>query len=176
MKSQSSSSVALCHQPSGRAWPWAIQLKLLAVIVVSVALVFTGAARAMAMNHPMGVESLVICAEGGPTVIYLDASGQPVDPMVDCSKCPECLNNLPHILSNSVVAPEKPFICETRLLPPSAPAVTLSRHLRPQTRGPPVAPTVTHATASFAVRSSFGIVLFASPSDRTERAFQEARS
>lgn len=130
----------------------------------------------MALTHPMGVEAVVLCAESGEEVIYLDANGQPVDPMVDCSKCPDCMSNTLLALPVSALAHEMPPALAASHLPAVVPALTLSRHLRPQSRGPPPANPEMDDPAPLAVMSSLGVKLFARPCDRTERAFSEARS
>lgn len=150
--------------------------RVLILIVVSLALAIAGGARAMALTHSMGAESLVICSEGGEEIIYLNAEGQPADPMVDCAKCPECLNGASAALPVAAAAQFEPPTRSADRFPPAAQDLVLSRHLRPQSRGPPFATPDMHGTALLAVRSTLGVRLPASPDDRAERAFPDARS
>lgn len=169
-------TLARCIPPFGLASPCADRLKVLVLVLFAMALAFSGGARAMALTHSVGIEGQVICADGGETVIYLDTEGQPVDPMVHCSKCPECMNNLLHVVPTCMGAHDRPTFSAARLLPPAAPALAPSHHLRPQSRGPPVATPEKHDTAGSVVKMSLGVTFFARPGDRTERAFPKARS
>ena len=110
--------------------------RILCLVALAAVALYGAAAGAMVAGGPM--MEMVICAEGGTATILLDAKGDPVDPS-DCIHCPECL-----VLASALPAgpaaekiPPRP----ARVLAPAAPAALPAPrpHLRPLSRGPPVA-------------------------------------
>jgi len=61
-------------------------------IVLSLALILTGSAGALARTLPPGVAAMVICADGSAATVLVDQSGQPVEPssLHDCRSCSFC--------------------------------------------------------------------------------------
>lgn len=151
-------------------------LRLIVVFLLSLALAFAGGTRSMALTHPPGSVAMVICSENGEETIFLDARGTPVDQEVDCAKCPECMSNPLPILTYTTALAVPPKPQAARFAPPAETPAILSRHLRPQSRGPPRATPEHNDTALQAVTSSLGESLQASPRDRIERVSLDARS
>lgn len=153
-----------------------VALRLILVFVLGLALGLVGGSRAIALVHQQGVGSMVICSAGFETTIYLDATGTPVQAPMDCSKCPECMNNSTHP-PISVIAPSAPDALHSDAYVPSAETFLLPlRHLRPQPRGPPLVALVLIDTAPFAVRLPLWPTTHVGFCNRIERAFLDARS
>ncbi len=106
-------------------------------------------AQAMAPHAPT---MMVICGESGATTVWLDASGQPVQPP-DCGTCPDCLSaaatpDLPAVFLFS--APQLRAPARVWMPEPAQPLAVA--HLRPVPRGPP-APAPMAVGPNDAVRS-----------------------
>lgn len=110
---------------------------LLTGLIVALALVMAGPGAArVAVAGTM----TVICAHGNVATVWLDQSGNPVDPAEDCRTCPDCLAAGPVLLD----PPLQPVAFVARVVPavatlhPATDSVP-TPHLFPAPRGPPAA-------------------------------------
>jgi hypothetical protein len=110
----------------------------LMILVLALALALVGGSRSMALAHGSSGQALVICSDGAEATVYIDASGNLVDPPMDCSKCPECMDNPVSVLATSGSAEELYLTQSSRYVRPDPDSYRPSRNLRPQSRGPPV--------------------------------------
>lgn len=124
---------------------------VLVVAILTLALALSGGVRAMSPTHAPGVMAMVICSEEGTATIYLDAGGVPVKPAADCWTCPDCTTGsalfLPPTASNAAGDP----MAAARPLHPADWKLSFSRHLRPESRGPP---PVAHGTSILALAAA----------------------
>jgi hypothetical protein len=108
---------------------------IIGTLLLALALAFAGGAGAMPLAQ--GVSAVVICAETGAETIYLDATGAPAKPMMDCATCPDCLETS----ALGVALPQIGLGLGTqtaiRHRLPAAESLPRARHQRPETRGPP---------------------------------------
>lgn len=112
-------------------------LQMVVVALLALALALAGPAQAVAPTGPAGMGPMVICSDEGMRTVYLDASGVPAKSPADCATCPECIGAQalftppPQVgLAFRRAAAGDGMIPARLALPPS-------RHLRPETRGPP---------------------------------------
>lgn len=114
-------------------------MRLLAVVLVALALALSGMAAAMPMAKARGGMVFVICTGGGSATVTLDQDGNPVAPMKDCANCPACL--APTALPTPPVRGLPARDLTYRVLQARVSTLTLPArpHLRPETRGPPPA-------------------------------------
>jgi hypothetical protein len=108
-------------------------------LILALALVLTGPGGAGPAN---GAIMVTLCAGDTAETIWLDADGNPVIPGADHAKCPDCLlfaAPLPRAFGSL------PRMVPARL--PAGPTLPVATapwqiaHLRPDPRGPPLAPT-----------------------------------
>ncbi|MFZ1469023.1 MAG: DUF2946 family protein [Paracoccaceae bacterium] len=137
-------------------------LHMVAVILLALALALAGGSRAMLLAHGNSVESVEICADAGIEVVFLDADGNRTKSPMDCSHCPDCLDNSAPVLLTLMAA--KPFRAARRAQRQTRArnAAHPTRKLRPEARGPPPTTPEMHETAPAvalpyaALRSSSG--------------------
>lgn len=103
--------------------------------LVAVAL-YGAAAGAAVARGPM--TEMVICSEGGMTMIMLDAKGDPVDP-ADCSHCPDCIVLAVGLPAGPEGVPALPRPVRILMRAVAADLPAPRNHLRPLSRGPPAA-------------------------------------
>lgn len=103
--------------------------------LVAVAL-YGAAAGAAVARGPL--TEMIICSEGGTTMIMLDAKGDPVDP-ADCYHCPECIALAFGLPSGPIGAAALPRPARMLLHAVPADLPAPRNHLRPLSRGPPAA-------------------------------------
>ena len=107
------------------------------LLCISVAL-FGAASNAGMVSDASGIE-MVICADGGPKTITMDAEGNPVSPAPRCCDCVTCNVPTPVFLASSAQFNAAPS--QFRKLTVAAAHQTLAPILiaQPQARGPPLA-------------------------------------
>lgn len=126
-------------------------LQMVVVSVLALALVLAGRAHAMVPGHSTGMAAFVICSDEGMKTVYLDAGGAPERPRPDCWQCPDC-NGAPALATPPMlVGPATLVVTAVSRAQPVRQVLPPSRHLRPETRGPPLAAHGIHDPASAAV-------------------------
>lgn len=107
------------------------------ILLVVLALGLAGVLRGPAMAGTTGLTEMVLCGGVDTQTVWIDAAGNPVDPMQDCAKCPDCiagsLVGLPPSNSNSAPV----ATTRRRVSRPVALRRPCQRNLRPIARGPP---------------------------------------
>lgn len=95
------------------------------------------AAAGVAMAQTAGYSQIVICSGNGPTVVTLDASGNPVAPAKPCADCPDCITGQGFVaaLPDIALGAEPRFTAAT---PTVLPAIVALRLLQAASaRAPP---------------------------------------
>lgn len=121
------------------------------VIALALALALAGQARARALVHAPGGAEMVICSDEGMKTVYLDAAGAPAKSPSDCWNCPDCIGAPAIATPPTPVGPASPDVTAVGRAQPAGQALSPSRYLRPETRGPPQAARGIHDLAPAAV-------------------------
>lgn len=107
------------------------------ILLATLALGLVGVLRGPAMAGAAGLSEMVLCGGAETQTVWVDATGNPVDPMQDCVKCPACiagsLVGLPPSNANSAPV----AATRRRVSRPVALRRPCLRNLRPIARGPP---------------------------------------
>lgn len=150
--------------------------QMVVVAVLALALALSGQARALPLVHSAGMGAVVICSDMGMQTIYLDASGAPAKFPSDCATCPECT------AAPALFTPPPPVGAAARGRAGHDPirlarqAVPPSRHLRPETRGPPPEARAVNDMAPAAVPQFAAPRHSTGPCHRIGRSQTEARA
>ncbi|MBK8440730.1 MAG: DUF2946 family protein [Rhodobacter sp.] len=122
-------------------------LQMVVVCLLALAFALAGGSRSMLLAHSQGADSLVICSDEGVETIYLDADGKRSDSPMNCSHCPDCLDNSVPALPTATGANPQRAARRSHRQAGAQTAQRSSRHLRPEARGPPPANPGRHDTA-----------------------------
>jgi len=109
-------------------------------LILALALVLSGPGGTGPAN---GATMVVLCGGDTPSTIWLDADGNPVEPGVMHDKCLDCIifsATLPETSAlRSSLIPRRLPVGLIQAIPPKPEPIA---HLRPDPRGPPLAPIV----------------------------------
>jgi hypothetical protein len=115
-------------------------MRALLALSMSLALALYGAALAAPAPASGPLTELVICSDGGPETILLDAAGNPAKPARKCCKCQSCLAAVDAFVPQHPFALTAPDLAVRQVRPGAGRTVCPDRALYPMPRGPPTFP------------------------------------
>lgn len=126
----------LTRRPLGRS-DVVRYVRILTVLMIALAVGFTGVPRAHAMGVGGDTVPMVICSEDGAQTIYVSADGTPAPRGSDCAKCPLCIALSVPGLIGSEASGHARLSRRYRGIRPATLALRTRRYMRRQSRGPP---------------------------------------
>lgn len=114
--------------------------RLISGLLMALVLALTGPGTSISGMAAAGLTPMEICGSGDVHVVWLDAKGDPADPVLHCTECPFCTAQGPVALP---VRPDPAALKggHARRLAPSGratPVLTRNRHTLAEARAPPL--------------------------------------